>query len=1199
MPTVEPDANSVEFWCEDIAELGRAADPHMARATVTQHANLRALSGEEFCGCIHRGLLTTVDGGKVPKISVEDLDRIRHKVGDGALVLQPDFMRAPARWCNRHLPGLAVGVHVMHHLLLNRQYSVMGPEETISRIRGNVYALSASHVHQALIFEIVKAFNSECISGNCGTAVFHFISKHEMTAGGVEESRHIHRVSDNKVLLEHNLSVKIIPQSLLQEHTAPTESESTGTFYTFMETEASVVEGAVRYETTIRFKIAKEILNHIAEKRSAGGNYQPRDSDLVVLMRYPHFEVPFDQMHEEVSLVVKLDEAKARGNKHGIEEGTQQHAKKGVQAPDYASQTLFASAMARMGNLLGRNTPKPEQQQNLKSKRIVCKAAILDQSDSTTNFRIMDIKGEVDSALIQENGNYALHGIVSHTFPHAVDWRHEEAFITNWFRKQPTETGTHEQPVREGEAVAAQEEGGQHENMTTNEGADPGLTATVPAENAEEDLITHASITNIGNPVLSRSSSTDDGALLSDTQNSSGHDSIQASGDLSDPGSSSGFLSADSGEEATLTPEEEEPKQFVEAGTQHTPSMQHATASDSADPRPHEGTLSAQAGVSLESIGAVGGAAEDAESSPADVYSLHKVCEHNYVNLSSEEVERIIDQWTAEWGAMSSFARQPKPSEHQLSIARQVAAEILLYTLHRLSVSNTIRAGLEAYGPSEVGRSSAVDFPREDLRVNDVYAHTEDVATELASTLRADHSDTADAEQLAALHGMEYRGEYAHRFDPGGERLKAFAALKYMFVQSVHNSAESGYAVPHPALIEEMVNSLNQAGAVASPKASMLAIITRWGLQDFGVLVREEGHINRASSADNQAPVHSTSINCTDSNKVSILIMHSTIPWVSGLARASMSYDLHFSPEDNSISYKNVYIRVALPGSKAKLPPLEMLTGTYAQPETTSIPDTIPEEGIVIVHKMEDMKISVREMLKQDRKEEVVSFLKHEATPALTADTAGHHAEGATTVEETWRGRLRECGATLMEENRPLPRTTHQGADEEGQNTGRTPWYMAPWNLLCGVFRAIGSFIARLARTIVNICRCGHNPNYDTLIDESEEIAVTDTHNTTESVQEGRERQHHTSHQPAQQGVSAVDPGTATPTLLRSDERGSTHPQGEGREQEAGTPTVTPPSTKLDSPHKLGEGATTRRSSFAELHERLRRQYDVQQQARR
>ena len=1194
MPTVKLDANSVEFWREDVVELGRAADPHTARATITQHANLRALSGEEFCSCIHRGLLTTVDGGRVPKISVEDLDRIRHRVESGIPVLQPDFMRAPAKWCNRHLPGLAVGVHVMHHLLFNRQYSVMGPEETISRIRGNVHALSDSYVHQALIFEIVKAFNSECISGNCGTAVFHFIGKHKMTSGGVEESRHVHRVSDNKVRLEHNLSVKIIPQPLLQAHTTSTESKSAGTFATLMETEVSVAEGAVRYETTIRFKIAKEILNHIARQKSAGGSYQPRDSDLVVLMRYPHFKIPFGQMHEEISLVVKLDEARARSSKHGTEKGAQQHTKTGVQqVSDYASQTLLASAIARMGSLLGRNTPKPEQQQNLKSERVVCKAAILDQSDSTTNFRIMDIKSEVDSALIQENGNYALHGIVSHAFPHTVDWKHEEAFITDWFRKQPTNTSTHEQPVQE-EAAAAREEGSQHEDMATNKGAEtPGLIATVPAKGTAEDLITHASLTNTENPALSRSSSTDDGALLSDTQNSSRSDSIQVSGDLSDLGSSSGFLSADSGEE--------EPKRSVETGTQHVPLMQHVAASASVL-RPNKGTLSAQAGVGLESIGAVGGAAEYAESSLVDVYSLHKVREHNYVDLSSEEVERIIDQWTTEWGTMLSSTQQPKPSKHQFSAARQIAAEILLHTLHRLSVSNTIRAGLEAYGPSEVGHSSAVDFPREDMRVNDVYAHTEDVATELAHILGADHSDTADAEQLAALHGMKYRGEYAHRFDPDGERLKAFAALKYMFVRSVQNSAEFGYAVPHPALIEEMVNSLNQAGAVASPKASMLSIIARWGLQDFGVLIREEGYINRASSADNQAPIHSTSINCTDSNKVSILIMHSTVPWVSGLARASMSYDLHFSPDDNSISYKNVYIRVALPGSKAKLPPLEMLTGTYAQPETTSIPDTIPEEGIVIVYKMEDMKISVREMLKQDRKEEVVSFLKREATPALTANnTAGQHtAAEAATAEETWCGRLRECGATLMDENRPLPRTsTNRSADEDQDTRRTTQWYMAPWNLLCRVFRAIGSFIARLACAVVNIFRCSRNPNYDTLTDESEETAATDARNTTENVREERERQHHINHQPAQQGAGTTNPGTTTPTLLRGDEHGRTRQQGEGRGQEAGTPTATPPSTKLDSSHKPGKGATARGPSFAELHAHLGRQYDMQQQARR
>ncbi|WP_042892454.1 hypothetical protein [Anaplasma marginale] len=1200
MPAVELDANSVEFWREDIAELGRVADPHAARAAITQHACLKALSGEEFCGCIHRGLLTTVDGGEVPKISVEDLDRIRREVEGGVSVLTPDFMPAPAKWCNRHLPNLAVGVHVMHHLLLNRQYSVMGPEETIQRIRGNVRAIPESHVHQALIFEIVKAFNSECISGSCAEAALQFAHKHDMTGGGVEESRHVHRISYDRVRLEYDLSLKIIPQPPAQMHTGPAESEGTGKLDVLMETEVSAVEGAVRYETTVRFKIAKEILNHIIRKRSAGSDYQPRDSDLVVVMQYPHFEVPFSQMHEEISLVVQLDEARARGDKSGVAGDARQHVK-GEQASDDTSQTLIAGTLARIGNFLGRNAPKPEQQQSLKNERTICRAAILDRADSPTNFSTMEIKHQVDSALAQESGNYALHGIVGHTFPHTTDWKHEEAFITDWFRKQPT-APTYEL-LAQGKSTAVRREGNQHENALANEDTEKTQRpiAIAPLMGAGIKAV----FTVPESPALSRSSSLNDATSLSDdAQSSSGSERTLVPENFSDR-SSSGFLSADSGgEELVITPEEER-KPLVEIGDARRIPTQHVVASSSSahleENAPHAqatvGPATAPQPASSSNV-AVGEAAAAAAQPLVDVYSLHNVRTHTYVELSNEEIESIVSQLADAEGT----TRTPK---HQSSAVSQVAAEILLHTLRRRDVNHAIRGGLELYGPTKTGRTSFVDFPREDITVNEVQTRAEDAAEELASVLGADHSDTANAEQLAALHGMQYKSEYMPKFDPQGQRLKSFSALKAMFVRATQNSTESNYAIPHPALIEEMVSSLNQAGAVAWPKLDMMNITTQWELQNFGVLWKEEGLINRSSPAGEQTPTHSVFINCTDSNKVNILILHSTAPWVLGLARTSISYELHFSPEDNTISYKNVYTRIALPGREAMLPPLKMLTSSYAQPETVSIPDAIPAEGMVIVHKMEDMKISVKEMLQQNRKGQVRAFPRSSEAATTTSDTTEQH----TAVEETLHIRLRECGATpMVEETRPSPQTSanqgtavNQGVDED-QNTRRTPWYMAPWNLLCGMFRAIGSFIARLARAIVNIFRCSCSSNYDTLTNDSGEIATTDTHNTAENVQEERERQPHAGRQPAQQGASAADTGTAGPSPLHSNEHNGTLPQGEEHEQEANAPAATsPPSTKLDCPHKLGKGAATRGPSFVELHEhRLGPQYDMpQHQARR
>ncbi|MCU7612467.1 hypothetical protein [Anaplasma capra] len=1065
MPVVESRSRRLAPWSECAEVFGRAADPYLSRASISDLSAISpkyrsALSGREFITGINRRSFDTVAGYKVPDISADQVASILTKITkEGIQVAQLDALGVPSHLYNRYMRNSAAGFHIMHHLFLRAQDPEAGEEEILRRITEDLREIHEPSIHPALIFEIVTACNAECFTGAYDCAAINIARSLGLGFTSAKISRHtiMHKLAYDKVLFEYNASYPLITSCPEPQEEQP----ELGVVNILAEITISVENDAVHYSPVARAEII------VMPETQAQDNMREPTYTNVMVLQYPSFEVPFSRIREAVIMLSREKQNNERDSKgqnaadretkgKGDQSQTTGEAKGSAGSEDWSlvteedvgeigrnlaietsaayqaegSMTKIMRGVHIIRNAFATaitgNSRPPESSVHQKRKapeRIVCKAISPSKPGSLFAFESLRVTASKD---VTENsapkklddGRYVLNGIICHAFaPDVGKTQEEEEAIINWFSKSPSIPAEAQSITISGSS--------QHNGASTPRGS----TLSVEAEGATPHTIVAES------PVRAPSGSPDNIDAISSSSGQGSDESEQTAalqfGADSLQYQSDSLLSAEhyatDGSDTFSTADDESPPAaaITVAGAPH----RHSSY--------------------------------DSEQPHYSPYHMHGVRWHTYMDLSDEQVRSDTGPFVFYGNA--AWNTNP-PSRHDKIKARKLAAEMLLFHLSELSVSSAIRRGSES-APSESASSFLRDIARSSITLNGAYFFDTEKRAVLNAALERNHS-SADEAQSALYSMMETKG-YVASHDTK-ERTRAFSVLKTMFEHTLQGPDGAKYAMPHPALLEEMISSMHQGGVYSLPIID-LSIVSMWLL---------EPHLLYNSRKEGLDWRTDTYIHCTNSNRVDVLMLAPMIHWIWGVARASVSYELHFSPENNSILYKNARLCVVLPGEDVTLPPMQMLIDSHMQPETTSIPGTLPSDGIVIVRNLEDLELGVERLLEKLSKP--CTLISHRLEH-MHGDCMSHPTEREKALEQEWRRRTEECSTTPWNTDAApvlLPGSVvHMGPSHEGNHpssqartTGTdssesTPWYRRPWELLRRMLRAITSFITRLVHT--------------------------------------------------------------------------------------------------------------------------------------
>ncbi|MGN7661636.1 MAG: hypothetical protein ACTJLK_03355 [Anaplasma sp.] len=1044
-----PIHGQVEDWFDGvITRVARTIDPYLARATIIGTVEHAAHTGVEFSRSINRRLLHKVNGVLVPEISHEDILNIKHKIealrGQEAKVVDVAevFPLLDSQWYNNNLPEMAVACHVMHQLFCAEEYLGCGLDdgkEVMRRITSSIQPIIVPKIDTALMLETIYFSNMECLIGGVGYA-FMEIAKalgcvfvHSKISGRTE----IEKFGFSGICVKHASEFSLVPIMQPGMGIAPgtldddTEEAilrrlSIGKASILLEVNMSASDSGIRYEPIVKITIPEAALYHAragarsAEKEASSNG---GEGDLTAVVKYHSFEVPFRRMAEEISQVVqdrrgakkkrmKLAEEKANSaspsattSSLSLSDPVSKGRSNGQAQQPARGWPKFAELKAWTGSFFftPSETESRPQKKSSARGRIICKVFRVNSAGDILECSEVRAGDEYKSQRAV-SGDCIINGIVAQEFEAKVDRRAEEELVRTWSGKKV--------------------------------GGIMGMSAGELPEN------------DSGTSIVRQSANGGDGGENAAQQ--------QQLATVEENPSSKTTL-------PTTPPGQQEASAVADrsAGSQ---SRQDSAASDA--PK-HQGRATAKiiapstSKESTEKKGALGtteprfdpnpGHAEKA--SPSVTFQVHQDQgpERDYLDqvYLRNPSSVVADQ--------REYVNFKVPDGAAMKRARRVAAEVLLSHFAELDVHSAIRRGVSTLG----ARSGLATFDdcikRGSTAINGIEMTNNDISPKKKC-------ENISEERLA-IHGLGSVEEYREKFGAGGYRTQVSDTLNYLFNDSLRYLPYN--KVPHQALIEEMINSLNRYSAM-NISVDMRKIIERCGLAAHYVPFDPHEPIRRR-----------TFITCTDSNRVNILLTD-VVRWVGGYARTRLNYELHLSPDNNTISYKNVRLGAVLPGDKEPLPSLGLMISSSKKistwESTASTTKNVSDDGIVIIRALNDMHMDVRRM--SETRDVIEPFLVRDLRQYLAGEMR------ITSVTESEREselckKLHSCGAHVRPTGAAIGENTER-VSTAGDQSSRSnssgdreepQWYIRGWNLLCAIGRAIAGAARRIANGAIALLR--------------------------------------------------------------------------------------------------------------------------------
>ncbi|MGN7678624.1 MAG: hypothetical protein ACTJLL_02580 [Anaplasma sp.] len=1094
-----------------IAGVARAMDPYLARANIIDTRDRAAHTGVEFSRSIDRQLLHKVNGVLVPQISQENISDIKDKIieqGIQVVDIEAAFPLLHSKWYNDNLPEMAVAYHVMHQLFLAEDYLGGGLDDgnevIMRRITNSVHPVHIPKINTALMLETIYFSNMECLTGNVGYAFLEMANGlgcvfiHNKMRGRTE----IEKLGFDEVRVKHASELSLVPTTqkgigIEQEGMGDDIEEavfrrpSIGTASILLEVNMSALEDGIHYEPIAKITIPKAALDNAranAWLAEGGASSDKSEGDLAVVVKYHDFVVPFKHMEKEISQVIqdKARDTKKSTKKRRVEtaEEKARSASSSTSASNLSLDTVSEgqssgqvqqpagrwTEFSKLKSWVGSLFSYPGETQSLPEKgnpaldRVICKVFRVGPAGDILEF--LEVRaGDAYKSQRAVSGDCVLNGIVAREFEARVDREEEEGLIRTWSHKtvgdilgvgageppaNDSETSVIEQSDEESEDVAQQPQPIAAKESPSSPSSSETTPPTQQAASTVETVAPSASVPEKEDPVV--------GQVSRDATAPAAQQKVNVAvgrGASSQPGQDSSASSAPKhrGGHATA-------KKIVAPSTSKASKESRESKASRESKTSKESTKQSRASYTTEPQSNPNPSVEIVYPFSMDFQS------HQDRGPAREYLDQVyLKHPSLVVADQRNYVNFKAPNKAAMKSAKLVAAEVLLSHFAELDVHSAIRRGMDV---AEV-RSGLATFDdcirRGATTINGRALTTVDSFRRISSN--SEIEEDISRERLA-IHGLSNAAEYREKFGAEGYRTQISDTFNDLFNDSLRHLPDN--KVPHQALIEEMINSLNRYAAM-NISVDMRKIIERCGLAAHYVPFDTHEPIRRK-----------TFITCTDSNRVDILLTD-VVGWVGGYARTRLSYELHLSPDNKTLSYKNVKLCAVLPGEKEALPSLGLISSKKISTgeSTASIPKNVPDDGIAIIRVLDDMHMDVKQM-SETRDDAVEPFLVRDLQQYLAGERDMISVAEWKREKELCK-KLRDCGAHVYLVSEVAKERAKKGAvagSQSGQSSWSqssddrsvgTPFYLRVWNLLRTIGRAIARAVTWIASGTVNLLK--------------------------------------------------------------------------------------------------------------------------------
>ncbi|MEH0831574.1 hypothetical protein [Anaplasma bovis] len=279
--------------------------------------------------------------------------------------------------------------------------------------------------------------------------------------------------------------------------------------------------------------------------------------------------------------------------------------------------------------------------------------------------------------------------------------------------------------------------------------------------------------------------------------------------------------------------------------------------------------------------------------------------------------------------------------------------------------------------------------------------------TKKSATLNKSFLDQYPSDELCSLLKMT-KEEYKSNHDRFGYRAISATVLKELIYSA---AAEKGKSVTniHPALIEELVTTVSQAGVCGFPSFE----VQLSGYNLFSKHPPEKRHITmKPVSMGVDRGVY---IDFKSENELSVYSHFYPTPWLGGYVATHIWYDVSVSPDNEQLHYKNFVVRIAFPGVDKVHPEKKLRSKIDAELDSVkdvtifnSPPRVMPVVGFMLEWNLPDESIPIADMFsvritKKATIRDSVELIKKRLLPSTERDEASGSEASVKEQEEGTR----------------------------------------------------------------------------------------------------------------------------------------------------------------------------------------------------